>query len=124
MKYSFRFVYRLSVMFLAIVLFILALTLALLQTKPMQQYFLTLLETEAKKQGIVLTVKGFSGLAPFKWSLEEAHIYFKEGQEIDLKQAKLRIAFFPLLKRQLSISFFQAKRNIHALCLEEADGKL
>ncbi|MBS0628112.1 MAG: hypothetical protein JSS09_07875, partial [Verrucomicrobia bacterium] len=78
-----------------------------IQTKTFQIELAYKIMAEAKKNNVNLKIDNLHGLAPLKWSCDKATLTWEDGTEIILEKAQLRIAFFPLFKKQLSISFLR-----------------
>jgi len=83
--------------------------LVLMQTAAFRKQVTEMLVVSAKKKGINLELENLSGFAPVKWSFDKATVDFGSGKELVLEKVKLKIAFFPLFKKQLSVSFLGAK---------------
>ena len=79
-----------------------------MQTQAFRNYLTTIVVAEAEKNNITLKIDNLQGLAPLKWSCEKATFSWKDGKELLLERVNVRIAFFPLFKKQLSISFIRA----------------
>ncbi|HEY5259374.1 MAG TPA: hypothetical protein VIJ46_01920, partial [Rhabdochlamydiaceae bacterium] len=101
------------------VLLLSCLGLAILQT-PFGKDTITLWIVETGKQeGIEISIGSIEGHIPFKWEISDIHIRLNETDILDIDKAKMRISFFPLLYKRLSISYL----DIHhaAYCFAEKE---
>ena len=80
-----------------------------MQTQAFRTYLATIVIAQAKKSNIVLKIDNLQGLAPLKWSCEKATLSWEDGTELVLEKLNLRIALFPLFKKELSISFLRVQ---------------
>ena len=62
-------------------------------------------------------IGSIEGHIPFKWELSDIHIRLNETDTLDIDKAKMRISFFPLLYKRLSISYLDIHRA--AYCFEK-----
>jgi autotransporter translocation and assembly factor TamB len=90
---------------IAIGLFIVLLALAILQmpwTKDKMRDFVFSL---AEKEGAALSIDVIEGDPPFKWTFHNVHLKTKNGDTVNLKTLRLRIAILPLLRREVAITY-------------------
>lgn len=77
----------------------------LLQTEFAKDKIARLVFSLAEEAGIELKIDHIEGNLPFKWTLSGVHIKTQEGDSLDIDQAQIRIAIFPLLKKEIAISY-------------------
>lgn len=98
---------------LALSLLIVVIGLSLLQLPWTKQKITELLFEAAKKEGVSFTIKSIEGEPPFKWTLQNVHIKLNESDTLDIDTLRIRIAILPLLKRELSISYFNIEEAVY-----------
>jgi autotransporter translocation and assembly factor TamB len=110
MKQMISRLYRLFFFLFSAALLLASLSFALMQTKWFMDKLQSKLVLEAKKQGITLHIDTISGIPPLKWTVRNAKLQWEDGTSIEAHKIKLRIAFFPLFKKQLSVSFLSVDK--------------
>ena len=79
--------------------------LALLQTNWGRGKLEKIAIQELKTHGITAKIEGLHGEIPFSWVIDHLELSFSEGEELLLRDLTLRLAVFPLFKKQLSIDY-------------------
>lgn len=104
MHYIGKFLHKALLGFLGILL-LLCFLFAAMQTKGFKKLIKERLIAEAHHLGLVLTIGSIEGQLPFQWTLHDVHFELDQRNTLDVKRANLRIAFFPLLRKEIAISY-------------------
>ena len=61
----------------------------------------------ARANGFSLSIGSLEGSIPLRWNIENAALVSPEGTTIRMDSLRMRIAFFPLLRKELGIGFLK-----------------
>lgn len=99
-----------SIFFAAgLVLGLLAILSITIQTQWGQKKIISYVIKMAKNQGIELSVKEINGTPPFEYEMAGIVVKTQENDIIEIDSVKFRIALLPLIKKQLTFSYFNAE---------------
>jgi autotransporter translocation and assembly factor TamB len=82
--------------------------LLLLQSRWTKEQLSQVLQEVALQAGIQLTIEKIEGELPLKWTFTNINATLPSGDTLDIDRLRLRIAFFPLLRGHLRISYLHA----------------
>jgi autotransporter translocation and assembly factor TamB len=106
-------------------LFVVLAALAFLQMPATKEKVRDLIFALAEKEGLSLSIGAIEGDPPFKWVLHNVHIKTHEGDTLDIKTVRLRVAILPLLRREISLSYSHIdEMALHYLPQEPGSFKL
>ncbi|MCX6987604.1 MAG: translocation/assembly module TamB [Chlamydiae bacterium] len=77
----------------------------LLQTPWCKNQLRIFINEKVKSAGFDIEIFDLDGIPPFKWAIKKISLRFDDGSCLELKNVKIRIAFFPLMEKKLIISF-------------------
>lgn len=103
-KYVSQF-FRLLILGLIGILLLLSIFLAALQTEWGQKQVQNWIMKVAEKNDILFSIGSMEGTVPFNLTLHDVHIQSDPTSIVRIKNMKIRIAVFPLLRNELSISY-------------------
>lgn len=78
---------------------------AAMQTKGFKNMARDKLNAWSQEAGIVFTIGSIDGVLPFHWTLNDVHLEIDPQDTLDVKKVNLRLGFFPLLRKEISISY-------------------
>ncbi len=91
----------------------LGLLFVFLQTNVCKKTLSAFIERRAKDQGILLHIGNIEGIPPLTWKIDEIHIALKNGSELTLEKASLRISLLSLIRNKLAISYLNVEQAIY-----------
>jgi len=91
----------------------LGLLFVFLQTDVSKKKLSEFIEGRAKEKGILLHIGNIEGIPPLTWKINEIHIALKNGSELTLKKASLRISLLSLVRNKLAISYLNVDQAIY-----------
>ncbi len=98
-----------SIFFAAgLILSFLAIVSITIQTQWGQKKIISYVIKMAKTQGIELSVKEIKGTPPFEYEMSGIDVKISNDDRIEIDSVKFRIALLPLIKKQLTFSYFNA----------------
>ncbi len=105
---------------LLITLLLLAcLVLALIQTRFGKETLTRWIIDTGKQEGMEISIGSIEGHLPFKWELGDVRVRLNETDTLAIDKAKLRISFFPLLYKRLSISYLDIRRASYCFAAKD-----
>ncbi|MCX6988319.1 MAG: translocation/assembly module TamB [Chlamydiae bacterium] len=85
----------------------------LLQTPWCKNQLCLFIHAKAKNAGLSIEISNLEGIPPFKWAIKTVTFHFQDGSTLHLEKVKIRIALFPLLRNQLTISFLNIQEGTY-----------
>ncbi len=95
---------------LFLLIFLLCLIFALIQTKWVQELIQKKVTQLLDELGIQIKLKGLSGILPFSWQIDQATLFTSPYESWDLQAIKLRFAISPLMRGQLVIDYLHIEQ--------------
>jgi len=94
------------------ILFVVAVTfsvgvIAIAQTKWIKKKLEIALKEAARNNGFELAIGDLEGSLPLQWKLREISLTKKDEWQVDIQEIKVRVAFLPLIRKQLSVSYLK-----------------
>lgn len=71
------------------------------------------IQETALQQGVRLKIEKIDGELPLKWTISGIELQLENGDSIAVEEAHVRIALLPLLRKHLTISYFDATHIIY-----------
>jgi len=87
------------------VLLLFCFLLAGMQTKGFKQLVQKRLIEKAGQAGLLLSIGSIEGTLPFQWIFKDIHLETDPENSLDITTANLRLAFFPLFRKEIAISY-------------------
>lgn len=112
-RFFFKVVRRIATL-LIIVLVLLCLLYALLQSKWAKAQIKGKIVSLLEEAGIRAQISNLEGEPPFSWKIEEIHLELGRERTLYLSNLRFRIAILPLLKGQVSINYFKVDEAKYA----------
>ncbi len=82
---------------------------AIAQTKWFKKQLETAIQDSAKKSGIDVSIGNIEGSLPLQWKFSQVVVGKKGEWEFSVKEVKVRLAFLPLLRKQIAISYLKTE---------------
>ncbi len=101
---------KLLVLLAGLSIFLITAIVTIAQTAWFKSRLETRLHEIAQESGVTLTFKRLEGSIPLRWEIEDLTVTVPEKALVHINSLRIRIAFFPLLRKQLGISSFKAKQ--------------
>lgn len=68
------------------------------------------LYTLARENGFSLKIGHLKGSVPLRWELDDIQLTSQNGLSVEIDHLRFRIAFFPLIQREVGISYLRANK--------------
>ena len=106
LRFFFKFV-RLIIIAIIVLVLLTCIFYAVLQTKWAKEQIREKVVSALNEIGITVSAEELNGQPPFSWTLQSADVSLSKNQELRLKQIKMRIAIFPLLRGKIAINYLK-----------------
>lgn len=91
-------------------LLVLCLLFAAMQTKGFKKLVQEKLVGFAQSSGIQLSIGQVEGTPPFQWILKNVHLEISSQNTLDIEKAHMRLAIFPLFRKEIAISYLSFQK--------------
>ena len=115
-----RLIQLLAAAFMAL-LVLFSIFFAGMQSKWAKEKAREMLVKALREQGWQVEIEELSGTPPFQWTAQKIHLQINQRDSFDLYDVKMRLAFFPMLRRHLVINYLHVREIAVFYAMDSAE---